>query len=458
MTDSLPAAAPLSRALFGRSRPSSDPGQADPALGAALGAAPLAVGSLAIALASAILLSHASPWRIGWVIAAGIAVAAMTAAMLAAASERTPRAVSRQLPLGYAALGIVAMALLTLGPWLPGPAAGANAGSLFVVVLGTAAVGAAAAFASLRAPAALAAAMPLSPAAADWWTAEEGTGAMSADALAGALIGAVALAVSVACRRHWRRDLRAALAGDARIRALEADRDAARHADRESRRVLAMASRDLRQPVNALGLFAAALEQRLRSSGDEPLVNNLVRSVDGLDRSLGAMLDLTRIDAAAPSVERVALGEVFRRLATRFAPDAEQAGLRLRFADGSKAVVADAQLLERLLAHLVHDALRHTAQGGVVVVARGAARHLHIEVWDTGAGLAEGLLDPGSQSPALALAIVERLAQRLDVRVSTTTRPGKGSRVRFALPAAADDAAVPDLVPSSRHADATLGH
>jgi len=457
MTDSLPAAAPLARALSG-TPPASGPGQADLALGAALGAAPLAVGSLAIALASAIILSQASPWRVGWAIAAGIAVAAMTAAMLAARSLRTPREVSRRLPLGYAALGIFAMALMAIGPWLPGPAAGANAGSLFVVALGTAAVGAAAAFASLRAPAALAAAMPLSPAAADWWSAEEN--ALSADALAGALIGAVALAVSIACRRHWRRDLGAALAGDARIRALEADRDAARHADRESRRVLAMASRDLRQPVNALGLFAAALEQRLRSSGDELLVNNLVRSVDGLDRSLGAMLDLTRIDAATPSVERVALADVFRRLATRFAPDAEEAGLRLRFAAGAKAAVADAQLLERLLAHLVQDALRRTAQGGVSVVARRAGGRLHIEVWDTGAGLAEGLLDPGPQStaPALALAIVERLAQRLDVRVGSATRPGKGSRVRFALPAAADDAAVPELVPSSRHADATLGH
>jgi signal transduction histidine kinase len=224
-------------------------------------------------------------------------------------------------------------------------------------------------------------------------------------------------------------------------------------ADRESRRVLAMASQDLRQPVNALGLFAAALEQRLRASGDETLVHDLVRSVDGLDRSLGDMLDLTRLDAVAPGIEHVALAELFQRLATRFAPEASQAGLRLRFACGAKTLDGDADLLERLLAHLVQDALRRTERGGVAVVARTAAGHLHLEVWDTGRGPQDA--GAGHALPALAHAIVERLAQRLGYALSAASRPGRGTRVRIAVPAAEP---VRPEVPPGCGADAAHGH
>ena len=460
MTDSMPAAGPVGQAS--RIAPhAADSRLAEAALHAAMAAAPLAVGSLAIALASAVLLFNASPWHAAWATAATAAATAMVVAPLAAAHPRTPAALAGPLRRGYAGLGLVVMGLLVLAPWLPGAAEPASANSLFVLALGMAAIGAAAAFASLRTPAVLAAAMPLSPAFAEWWTAEETASAMPADAFAGALIAGVALLVGLACRRNWLRDARAAIAGGERIRALEADRDAALRADRDSRRMLALASRDLRQPVNALGLFAAALEQRLRSSGDELLVNNLVRSVDGLDRSLGAMLDLTRLDAAAPNVERVALDELFHRLAARFAPGAAQAGLRLSFASGAKAVEGDPQLLERLLAHLVQDALRRTVRGGVAVVARRAAAQLHIEVWDTGADPAESLLDDGAPSasvpPGLALAIVERLAQRLGCRLATVARPGRGTCVRVAVPAASP-LPVPVSVPPGRAAGVRLHH
>ena len=454
MTDSMPAAGPTARASrVARPAVAAD-GLARAAPRAAMVAAPLAVGSLAIALASAVVLMHSSPWHAAWSAAATVAIAAMVATALAAAHPRTPATLAEPLARGYAGAGILAMLLLGLAPWLPGPADAAGANRLYVLALGMAAIGAAAAFASLRAPAALAASMPLSPAFAEWWAAEETATAMPADAFAGALIGGVALLVGLACRRTWLRDARAAIAGSERIRALEADRDAARRADRESRHLLAMASRDLRQPVNALGLFAATLEQRLRASGDELLVHNLVRSVDGLDRSLGAMLDLTRLDAAAPGSERVVLDELFRRLAARFAPDAARAGLRLRFAAGTKTADGDPQLLERLLAHLVQDALRRTARGGVTVVARHATAgtQLHLEVWDTGSGLAEALLDDGAPSasapPALSLAIVERLAQRLGSRLSTVARPGRGTRVRVAVPVSAPAAGIRAPLPS----------
>ncbi|MGC4061885.1 MAG: histidine kinase dimerization/phospho-acceptor domain-containing protein [Aquabacterium sp.] len=66
----------------------------------------------------------------------------------------------------------------------------------------------------------------------------------------------------------------------------------ATEADREKSRFVASASHDLRQPMHALGLFASALEKRLAGTSEEPLVGNLNRCIESLERSFNAMLDI----------------------------------------------------------------------------------------------------------------------------------------------------------------------
>jgi CheY-like chemotaxis protein len=248
---------------------------------------------------------------------------------------------------------------------------------------------------------------------------------------------------------------------------MEAERDAALRADEEKSRFLAIASHDLRQPVHAIGLFAATLEKRLQGSPEEPLVRNVMRSIEGLDRSFAAMLDVSRLDAGTiePNIQHFPLRDLFRRLYMHFAGQAELAGLGLRFSPGGKSVASDPQLLERIVANLVQNAIRYTRRGGIAVVARTTSTHINIEVWDTGIGIAAddlprifdefyqvGRGQHARQGLGMGLAIVKRLARLLNHSFSVSSAPGRGTMFRVGiaiggLPGIQDATAAADTLP-----------
>ncbi len=284
------------------------------------------------------------------------------------------------------------------------------------------------------------------------------------------LAGWVALVAVLALAARWRglALVRAVLQRDDRIRELESERDAALRADQEKSRFIAIASHDLRQPVHALGLFAATLEKRLKGTADEPLVRNMVRSIDGLDRSFNAMLDVSRLDAGTiePNFQHFPLRDLFRRLHMHFAGLAEQAGLHLRFSPGGKSVTSDPQLLERIVGNLIQNAIKYTEHGGIVVVARSTATHFNVEVWDTGVGIRDADLPrifdefyqvgrgqrTRGQGLGMGLAIVKRLARLLGHSLTVVSQPGRGTMFRIGivqggLPVIQDVTAAADTLP-----------
>jgi two-component system, sensor histidine kinase len=260
----------------------------------------------------------------------------------------------------------------------------------------------------------------------------------------------VALLLAARLRRRWQRHTLHALDQAERLRGLQAELDAAQRNDSDKSRFLAIASHDLRQPVHALGLFAATLHKRLHDSPDQALARNLMRSVDGLERSFNAMLDISRLDGGAvtPRPQTFPLRDVFRRLHMQFGGQAELAGLALRFSPGGKSVTSDPQLLERIVGNLVQNAIRYTTVGGVVVVARNTATHLNVEVWDTGCGIAPENLPrifdefyqvgrgerDRSQGLGMGLAIVKRLVALLGHRLEVSSVPGRGTMFRLGVP------------------------
>jgi signal transduction histidine kinase/CheY-like chemotaxis protein len=247
----------------------------------------------------------------------------------------------------------------------------------------------------------------------------------------------------------WQRATRSRLAADDLSMALAAERDAAVRAQHDANRFVATASHDLRQPMHALGLFVSTLERRVRGGPDEALVRNMVRSIEALDQSFGAMLDMSRLDAGSmdANLQHFALRDVFRRLHLHFAGVAEAAGLSLRFSPGGKSVRSDPQLLERVLGNLIQNALRHTREGGVVVVARTTARQLNIEVWDTGSGIEADELPRifdefyqvrdgarrRQKGLGLGLAIVKRLVRLMGHTLTVVSCPGRGTVFRLGV-------------------------
>lgn len=224
-------------------------------------------------------------------------------------------------------------------------------------------------------------------------------------------------------------------------------------ASQEKSRFLAAASHDLRQPLHAIALFSAALERELQATRHHLTASRLLKSVRALGKSLDTMLDISRLDAGVVKhdIRPVAVQAVFQSLNNVFQPQAIELGLELRIRASDVWVMSDPQLLERLLANLVGNALKYTPKGGVLVVARRRRQQVWIEVRDTGVGIPPGqqerifdefyqLDNPGrdrTKGLGIGLSIVRRLSRLLGHPVQVMSSPGRGSCFRVVLPSAA---------------------
>jgi signal transduction histidine kinase len=221
----------------------------------------------------------------------------------------------------------------------------------------------------------------------------------------------------------------------------------------EKTRFFASASHDLRQPLHSLGLFGAALLSRLKATPDEPIARNLMHCVDALEASFSSMLDVSKLDAGVvePKAAPLSAAALFRNLDASFSQQAEAQGLALRFKPSNKWLHVDPALVERLLGNLIHNALKFTETGGVVVLARTRQGQVSLEVWDTGRGIAppelgrvfDEFYQVGNQERdrskglGMGLAIVRRLGHLMNLPLTVQSRPGRGTVFKLLVPMSA---------------------
>jgi signal transduction histidine kinase len=235
------------------------------------------------------------------------------------------------------------------------------------------------------------------------------------------------------------------------VRQLRSQVEVAARANQEKTRFLASAAHDLRQPLHALGMFCATLDQRLQNVPEKPLVRNMMSAIEALEGSFGAMLDISRLDAGVvqKAPQTFPIRDLFRRLYQQFGGDAEARDLSLRFRAARRIVHSDPQLLERVLANLVQNALRYTRTGGVLVAARRHRQGVALEVWDTGLGIAKDKTEmifreffqidnperDRGRGLGMGLAIVQRLCTLLEHPLELHSTLGRGSVFRVIVPA-----------------------
>lgn len=233
-------------------------------------------------------------------------------------------------------------------------------------------------------------------------------------------------------------------------RALRVARDAAETANRSKDKYLAAASHDLLQPLNAARLLISTLRERPLPEAERVLVERTHQALEGAEDLLTDLLDISRLDQAAvkPDVALYRLDELFAPLVSEFRTVADAAGLKLRARIGDYAISTDLRLMTRILRNLLSNACRYTEHGRILLGARRRGRHLRLEVWDTGRGIAQdrlqaiflefNQLDVGRAADrkgvGLGLAIVERIAKILGYRVEVRSWPGRGSVFSIAVP------------------------
>jgi signal transduction histidine kinase len=104
----------------------------------------------------------------------------------------------------------------------------------------------------------------------------------------------------------------------------ERARQEAESANRSKTQFFAAASHDLRQPLHALGLFAAALYEQVKEPEVLKLVNSINASVAALDGLFNELLDIAKIDSGVikPTLSDFGLHDMFDRLRSEFSAEA----------------------------------------------------------------------------------------------------------------------------------------
>ena len=237
-------------------------------------------------------------------------------------------------------------------------------------------------------------------------------------------------------------------------------RDAADRANAAKSRFLAAAAHDLRQPVQSMMFFTAALQGSVAGDAGRTMLDNVERGLEALKGLLDGLLDISKLDAGTiePQVSDFPLADVLAALTAACGPLADGKGLAWHVdAAAPPSVRTDRVLLERILRNLVHNAVRYTEQGHVRIAVAPAGGRVRIAVEDTGVGIPadsreeifqefQQLGNPGrdrEKGLGLGLAIVRRLAALLDLPVSVDSTVGAGSVFTVEVPLAADRADAP---------------
>ncbi len=294
-------------------------------------------------------------------------------------------------------------------------------------------------------------------------------------------LGSGATAALPALPASTRRDEfgRLAQGFSAMLAALQQQWQALQRLDHFRREGVSNLSHDLRSPLTATATCLETLDARLASQpqrqDDRALLAVALRNTRNAARLVQSLGDLAQLDEPQFKLhrERVDLNELLDDIALRFAAKIAAGGMsppgrpkgECRSAQhegstvtlsadlASEPVVAqvDVQLIERAVANLVDNALKHGGPGVAVrLSAEAGAREVTLCVVDNGAGIAAAELPHlfdrfyqprhnaapamGEGGKGLGLAIVKRIAELHGGKVEVLSTPGQATRVTMWLP------------------------
>jgi two-component system sensor histidine kinase KdpD len=221
--------------------------------------------------------------------------------------------------------------------------------------------------------------------------------------------------------------------------------------DRQRTALLAAVGHDLRTPLAAIKASVSSLR-----AGDvdwpaaerDALLAAIEASADRLDALVTNLLDASRLQAGALVVQRrpVGLDEVVGATVLGL-PDATER-VEIDVPDDLPLVDADPGLLERVLANLLDNALRHGGEAPVQVVATAGAENAKLAIVDHGPGVREAdreklftpfqrMGDRDGAGVGLGLAVARGLTEAMGGALVADRSPGGGLTMRLRLPLAA---------------------
>ncbi|HZZ53299.1 MAG TPA: DUF4118 domain-containing protein [Trebonia sp.] len=236
----------------------------------------------------------------------------------------------------------------------------------------------------------------------------------------------------------------------ARLRTQAAQAEALAEGNRMRTALLAAVSHDLRTPLASIKASVSSLRQtdvHWTEEDEADLLANIEQNADRLDALVGNLLDMSRLQTGslAPFLRAIAVDEV-APVALRGLDGGD--ALQIVVPDDLPLVRADPGLLERVLANLFSNALRHSPPDSPpALLAREHGDRVVLEVVDHGAGvpgdLKEQIFEPflrlEERSPGvgLGLAVAKGFAEAMGGTIAAVDTAGGGLTMRVTLPAVA---------------------
>jgi two-component system sensor histidine kinase KdpD len=238
-----------------------------------------------------------------------------------------------------------------------------------------------------------------------------------------------------------------------RLRIQAAQAEALAEGNRIRTALLAAVSHDLRTPLASIKASVSSLRQNdvdWSAEDEADLLATIEQNADRLDDLIGNLLDMSRVHTGSlrPFLRPTPVDEV--------APAAllgldRSSRLQLNVPEDFPLVSADPGLLERVLANLFSNALRHSPHSQPPQLRATALGDgtVALEVIDHGPGVADEdkerifepftRLDRHTQGVGLGLAVAKGFADAMGGSIAAGDTPGGGLTVTVSLPAAAGD-------------------
>jgi two-component system sensor histidine kinase KdpD len=232
----------------------------------------------------------------------------------------------------------------------------------------------------------------------------------------------------------------------------QADRtQALQQADAARSALLAAVSHDLRTPLATIRAAVDGLaspEVRLDIDDTAVLVDTVSGATARLQRLIDNLLDQSRLQTGSlrPALRATSLEEVVPLATDGF----ESGQVAVDVPETLPLVNTDPGLLERVVANIVSNAVRHAASGTPVRVFASSTRdRVELRVIDTGPGLSDDLkarmFEPfqrlGDSTPdglGLGLAVAQGLASAVGVELTAEDTPGGGLTMVISIPLAGE--------------------
>ncbi|WP_136064885.1 ATP-binding protein [Modicisalibacter radicis] len=239
---------------------------------------------------------------------------------------------------------------------------------------------------------------------------------------------------------------------------LDGARRRALEANRVKSQFLANMSHEIRTPLNGIIGFCRLLGRSQLDDHQREWLKHIEMASTNLLSLINDILDFSKIEAGKLRLASVELDmpDLVDEVLILQAPDAQQKDLQLLslvYDDVPRALLGDPLRIKQVLTNLVHNAVKFTARGEVIVRVqvdelRGNEATLSFKISDTGPGLADDvrqqLFQPFTQSSTaspgqvggtgLGLMICKQLVEQMGGAIEVATQPEQGTTFTVSLP------------------------